>query len=97
MDVSPNQVRPKRDSMYYFDTVTLLVSMSCTSLDWHDKHCFQVENCLFKVQKRHFDGPLRNILGLPSDDARSSDQEPIHLMGIGKDDLGRLLEMMDPV
>jgi hypothetical protein len=53
--------------------------------------------CLFKVQKRHFDGPLRNILSLPSDDAISSDQEPIRLMGIKKDDFERLLEMMNPV
>jgi hypothetical protein len=59
----------------------------------------QVEDTLFKVPKRYFkkdSGMFGNILDLPAD-GESSDEEPIHLQGIGKAEFEKLLGVMYPV
>jgi hypothetical protein len=94
-----------RDSVYYWDSVTFLVSAKLVTLlciPTHDRLVEQVEGVLFKVPQRYFEKNSKiwsDVFTLPlgSNQAEgSSDENPIRLESTSSLDFQRLLMVMYP-
>jgi hypothetical protein len=106
MDNVASSQKHERDSLYYWDSVTFLVSARLVTLlciPIHDRLVEQVEGVLFKVPRRYFE-KNSNIwsglftLPLGSNQAEGfSDENPIRLESISSIDFQRLLMVMYPV
>jgi hypothetical protein len=105
MDNVASSQKHVRDDLYYWDSVTFLVSPKLVTLlciPTHDCLVEQVESKLFKVPRRYFEknsNIWRDVFTLPLGNNQaegSSDENPIRLESISSIDFQGLLRVMYP-